>query len=157
MSQSSKSRYFLVELLVNCLLFAVASAICIAIFAHGNLTGKKSAALSMAVAEAQNVAESVKAAEGDLQVLGTLLDAEGEGGVYTLRYDADWLRLPAGADSPDGPDSRDGAEAVYELRAVIDIDEKNMLQADISVTNKEEIIYTLCVLRFLGAKSGGII
>jgi hypothetical protein len=63
MNQSSKSRYFLVELLTNCLLFAVAAAICIAIFAHGNMTGKKSAALSMAVAEAQNVAESVKAAE----------------------------------------------------------------------------------------------
>jgi hypothetical protein len=60
MNQSSKSRYFLVELLTNCLLFAVAAAICIAIFAHGNMTGKKSAALSMAVAEAQNVAESVK-------------------------------------------------------------------------------------------------
>ena len=59
MNQSSKSRYFLVELLTNCLLFAVAAAICIAIFAHGNMTGKKSAALSMAVAEAQNVAESV--------------------------------------------------------------------------------------------------
>jgi len=41
MNQSSKSRYFLVELLTNCLLFAVAAAICIAIFAHGNMTGKR--------------------------------------------------------------------------------------------------------------------
>ncbi|HHT24372.1 MAG TPA: hypothetical protein GXZ76_02480 [Clostridiaceae bacterium] len=143
MNQSSKSRYFLVELLVNCLLFAVAAAICIAIFAHGNMTGKKSAALSMAVAEAQNVAESVKAAGGDLQVLDTLLDTGEEEGVYILRYDTDWRRLP------------DGADPVYELRTVIDIDEKNMLQADISVTDKEGIIYTLRVLRYLGAKSGG--
>lgn len=145
MNQSSKSRYFLVELLTNCLLFAVAAAICIAIFAHGNMTGKKSAALSMAVAEAQNVAESVKAAEGDLKALTALLDAEERGGVYTLRYDADWRRLP------------DGADAVYELRAVVDIDENNMLQADISVTDREGMIYTLRVLRYLGARSGGII
>lgn len=142
MNQSSKSRYFLVELLVNCLLFAIAAAICIAIFAHGNITGKKSTALSMAVAEAQNVAESVKAAEGDLQTLDTLLDTGEKGGVYTLRYDADWQRLPAGAD------------AVYELRAVIAVDDKNMLQADISVTDGAETIYTLRVLRYLGAKNG---
>ena len=43
------------------------------------MTGKKSAALSMAVAEAQNVAESVKAAEGDLKALTALLDAEERG------------------------------------------------------------------------------
>lgn len=142
MKQSSRSRYFLVELLVNCLLFAVAAAICLAIFAHGNMTGKKSAALSMAVAEAQNVAESVKAAEGDLQALGSLLDAGEERGVYTLLYDADWQRLP------------DDADAVYELQAFVAIDEKNMLQAEISVTDKDGIIYTLRVLRYLGAKSG---
>lgn len=152
MNQSSKSRYFLVELLVNCLLFAVAAAICIAIFAHGNMTEKKSTALSMAIAESQNVAESVKAAEGDLQMLGTLLDAGEESGVYILRYDEDWQRFPDGADGSDDPDD---AGAVYELRAVIDIDENNMLQADISVTDKKEIIYTLRVLRYLGAKSGG--
>jgi len=76
-------------------------------------------------------------------VLGTLLDAGEEGGVYTLRYDADWQRL------------HDNVDAVYELRAVIDIDEKNMLQADISVTDKEGMIYTLHMLRYLSAKSGG--
>ncbi|MGI6091320.1 MAG: hypothetical protein ACOYEL_08060 [Saccharofermentanales bacterium] len=146
MNHSSKSRYFLVELLVNCLLFAIAAAICIAIFAHGNITGKKSTALSMAVAEAQNVAESVKAAEGDLQTLDTLLDTGEKGGVYTLRYDADWQRLPAGTNADE--------DAVYELRAVIAVDEKNMLQADISVTDGAEMIYTLRVLRYLGAKNG---
>ena len=145
MNQSSKSRFFLEELLVNCLLIALAAAICVSILAHGNMTGKRSAALSMAVAEAQNVAESVKAAKGDLQALGTLLDVGEAEGVYILRYDADWQRLP------------DSANAVYELRAVIDIDEKNMLQAEISVTDKEGMIYTLRVLRYLGAKSGGSI
>lgn len=142
MNQSSKSRSFLVELLVNCLLFAVAAAICIAIFSHGNVTGKKSAALSMAVAEAQNMAESVKASGGDLQALSTLLDTREEGGAYTLRYDAGWRRLP------------DGADAVYELRAVIDVDGQNMLQADISVADKEGMIYILRVLRYLGARNG---
>ena len=91
--QSSKSRYFLVELLVNCLLFAVSAAVCVAILVHANMAGKKSATLSMAVSEAQNVAESVKASGGDLRVLGSLLDTEEEGGVYILLYDANWQRL----------------------------------------------------------------
>lgn len=41
MNQSSKSRYFLVELLVNCLLFAVSAAVCVAILVHANMAGKK--------------------------------------------------------------------------------------------------------------------
>ena len=142
MNQSSKSHYFLVELLVNCLLFAVAAAICIAIFAHGNMTGKKSAALSMLLRRRKTWRRVLRLLRETCRCL-PLLDAGEEGGVYTLRYDADWQRL------------HDNVDAVYELRAVIDIDEKNMLQADISVTDKEGMIYTLHMLRYLSAKSGG--
>ena len=142
MNQSSKSRYFLVELLVNCLLFAVSAAVCVAVLANANMAGKKSATLSMAVSEAQNVAESVKASGGDLQVLGSLLDTEEEGGVYILLYDADWQRL------------FDDSDAVYELRVVVNIDDENMLQSDISVTDEKGIIYTLRVLRYLDVARG---
>lgn len=142
MNQSSKSRYFLIELLVNCLLFAVSAAVCVAVLANANMAGKKSATLSMAVSEAQNVAESVKASGGDLQVLGSLLDTEEEGGVYILLYDADWQRL------------FDDSDAVYELRVVVNIDDENMLQSDISVTDEKGIIYTLRVLRYLDVARG---
>lgn len=142
MNQSSKSRYFLVELLVNCLLFAVSAAVCVAILVHANMAGKKSATLSMAVSEAQNVAESVKASGGDLQVLGSLLDTEEEGGVYILLYDANWQRL------------FDDSDAVYELRVVVNIDNENMLQSDISVTDEKDVIYTLRILRYLDAERG---
>ncbi|HHW95098.1 MAG TPA: hypothetical protein GX736_04125 [Mogibacterium sp.] len=142
MNQSSKSRYFLVELLICCLLFAVSATICVAILAHANTTGKKSATLSMAVSEAQNVAESVKAAEGDLKMLGSLLDTKDEAGVYTILYDADWHRLS------------DGSDAVYELQAVVHIDDEKMLQSDISVRDGKSIIYSLRVLRYLGAERG---
>ncbi|NLL91156.1 MAG: hypothetical protein GX222_01905 [Ruminococcaceae bacterium] len=141
MNESSKSRYFLAELLMNCLLFAVSAAVCVAVLAHANIAGKKSAALSMAVSEAQNVAESVKASKGEPQLLGTLLDTKESDGVYTLLYDENWQRL------------FDGSDAVYELRAVVNIDD-NMLQSDISVADGEGAIYTLRVLRYLGAEKG---
>lgn len=142
MNPSSKSRYFLAELLMNCLLFAVSAAICVAILAQANTAGKKSTARSMAVSEAQNVAESVKASGGDPQLLGSLLDAEEADGVYILLYDADWQRL------------FDDSDAVYELRAAVHVDDKQMLRSDISVADGKGTIYALRVLRYLGAEKG---
>ena len=141
MNESSKTRYFLAELLMNFLLFAVSAAVCVAVLAHANTAGKKSASLSMAVSEAQNAAESVKVSKGDMQLLGSLLDAKEADGAYTLLYDENWQRL------------FDDSDAVYELRAVVHIDD-NMLQSDISVADKDGMIYTLRVLRYLGAEKG---
>lgn len=143
-SSSSKSRYFLVELIVNCLFFAMAAAICLNVFVRGHVESQKNEALSMAVIKAQNAAESVKASEGSMARMERLLDAAQEDGVFVLYYDGDWQR------------TYEEGQSEYVLQVAAKTDGQAMLHAEILVSDDAGTIYTLSVARYIGAGGGEI-
>lgn len=89
-SAHSKSGLFLFELIFAILFFALASAVCVRLFAEAHLTSLHSRDLSHALTEAQSAAECFKASPGDLQRLADLLGAHREGETLVLDYDRDW-------------------------------------------------------------------
>ena len=92
----------LTELLIAVMFFSLASAICLRLFVAAHQSSVHSAELSRAVIEAQNIAETFKAANGDLartaELLGAKLSEPGSSDSIRLNFNADWERdidLPA--------------------------------------------------------------
>ncbi len=129
----SKSRYFLLELIINCLFFAIAAAICLNLFTYGFIQSRESRELSMASLEAQSVSEAFKAGGGDIQLLETLLESDSNADSFVLHYNQDWHRV-----SPD-------EEAPYSLTMHIDYEENGLQRAAISVDSQTRHIYALSV------------
>ena len=71
----NKTSLMLMELLVMVLVFALASAICLRVFARSHELSAQTAAQDRAVLAAQNAAETVKAC-GDLEEAAQLLPQE---------------------------------------------------------------------------------
>jgi Tfp pilus assembly protein PilE len=91
---SSSSRAFFLELVLNLVIFAFCAAVCLQVFAQAKLASDRSAALSHLSIEAQTVAENFKAANGDLAKLADALGAtEVDGQALWLYYDADFERV----------------------------------------------------------------
>lgn len=100
----SKSSLFLLELAVAIVFFALASVICIQLFVKSHTLSRESSEMSMAVVQAQSVAEAYKAAQGDSEKLSRLLNTSiySENGVYSceLYFNSEWERV----DNPDNAD-----------------------------------------------------
>ncbi len=141
-TQSSQSRHFLVELIVNCLFFFIMAAVCISIFANGHIISNESNMLSMAVLSAQNAAESFKASEGNAEDLAQMLEINSSENL-TVHYDENWLET-------------DIQNAVYSTVIVINPSQNNMQSANICVKNGDVIIYEIGVMRFLENAKGGV-
>ncbi len=88
----AKSGLFLFELIFAILFFALASAVCVRLFAEAHLTSLHSRDLSQALTEAQSAAECFKASPDDLRQLASLLGARQEGDTLVLDYGHDWSR-----------------------------------------------------------------
>ena len=84
MRRLTKSRLFFLELLVNILFFCVCASICVMVFSRAYTVNAESSLLSDAVQSTQKVAESYKAAHGDLAEVEEIL-AEGDAIVH--RFD----------------------------------------------------------------------
>lgn len=127
----SRSSLFLLELIVVLLLFALASTVCVRLFAQAKLTSRQSADTTMAVLQAQQAAERLKAGGEDA------LAAQGavcEGGRWTLGFDAAWQ--PVG----------DAAQAVYQLRVTPE-PLKGATRYALELTRGGEPLYQLSVVR----------
>ncbi len=135
MNAQSKTRYFLIEIIICCFVFAIAAAICLNLFVVGYLENRDSRALSMATMEAQNVAEIVKASKGDSAIIERLLEAGGVDGTFTLGFDEDWQRV-----TPE--------ESMYTLVAKT-YSEGLYFVADITVAD-DATIFELKATRYLG-------
>ncbi|MCE5234467.1 MAG: hypothetical protein LLF87_00245 [Eubacteriales bacterium] len=80
---------FLTELLISILVLAAAAALCAGLFADARALRQKSAALTKAVALAENAAEAFKGRNGELAKLLSLPEGEtARIGAYSLGYDA---------------------------------------------------------------------
>ena len=86
----------LTELLIAVMFFSLASAICLRLFVAAHQSSERSAELSRAVIEAQNMAETFKAANGNIGRTAELLGIEpsyiNSSGHLYLTFDANWDR-----------------------------------------------------------------
>ncbi len=138
MSEShSKTRYFLFELIINCLFFAISAAICLNLFTYGFIQNQESRELSMATLEAQSVVETVKAGAGDIYTIAEFLQSEAVEDEFHLYYDRDWQRVAA-------PN-----EALYTLTVKLALEDNGLQSIDISVDSLTRNIYMLTARQYL--------
>lgn len=89
---SSKSGLFLMELIIAIAFFAVASAICIQLFAKAHMLSARSGDINSAVAAAQSAAECFKSTNAFVEEMVSLLDAEAVGDAIVVTYGDDWIK-----------------------------------------------------------------
>lgn len=134
--RSSKSGLFLMELMIAITFFAVASAVCIQMFAKAHTLSRSSSELSMAVAVAQTGAESFKAAPHEARSL-----AELAGAVEEEYYDKSWQPLAA------------GSAWAYKTVLAYSVQEGKLLTADIRVYaargGAEELLFEIPAKKYV--------
>ena len=89
----SKSGLFLMELIIAICFFAVASAICIQLFAHAHNLSQRSKGIQMAVINAQSVAEGFRGLHGDVDSLANLWNVQANDGRFVAWFDDDWAKI----------------------------------------------------------------
>ena len=86
----NKAPLALMEQLIMLLIFALAAALCLQIFALSGKISRRCEAMGHAVTTVQNVAETMKAYQGDLSQHFSLLTDSEENSPARISYDADW-------------------------------------------------------------------
>jgi len=96
----SKSPLALMEQLVMVLVFALAAALCLQVFAFSDQTSERNETIDRAVMECQNVAETLKAAGGDMAHAQRAVEEQMGGsmsqGLLQICYDENWGVIPEG-------------------------------------------------------------
>ncbi len=134
-TENNRSKYFLIELTVNCLFFTIAAAVCIGLFIYGTVLSKQSTDLSHSALISQTIAETFKASDGDIEKFKTLTNSELSNDTLYLYYDISWQRTET------------AVEQGYIVKTVVTHD-NNMSYADIEVIAEIGVIYMLSVANF---------
>ncbi len=136
MRGSSKSGLFLMELIIAIAFFAVASAICIQLFAKAHILSAESSSLHMAVSTAQSAAACFKSTDGSSQDMARLLSATVQGDTLTAGYDAD------------GKPAEDGQfQLTVQLDTAISPATATIVVTD---TTRSTVLYQLVATKYLG-------
>ncbi len=137
---NKKTAYFLIELIINCLFFVIAAAICVNLFVSGHLDSTRSNELSVAMTEASNAAEVVKAFDGDSEKIAECLGgASIQDDLVEIYYDEFWQVV------------EDESLQKYILSISMDNSEE-MVNATIIVQSDDRVFFELLeVKHFLGA------
>ncbi len=129
---NSKSSLFLIELIIAVLFFALASTVCIQMFALGHTINVSNSEKEHAIMLAQSLAESYEAADGDVNAMAGLFDeAIIAGDDIYMYFDDEW-------------NSASEEAAVYEV-SLTSAEDGRFSNAEIAATNltDDEEIYTL--------------
>ena len=86
----NKAPLALMEQLVMILVFALAAALCLRLFALSDALSSSGAVRDQAVIAVQNAAETLKMSGGSFDKLSELAGGAVEDGVWRLDYDAQW-------------------------------------------------------------------
>lgn len=144
----SRSSLFLMEMIVAILFFSLASAVFIQLFAKSHTLSKQTVNQNHAVIQAQNLAESYLALEGDFEQIVTLFDAtDADVSPYCLKlyFDTEWVPTAASA-------------ALYQAELLCYPDDgTGLITADITVTelgSSANEIYSLHVAHHIAERRG---
>ena len=146
----SRSSLFLMELLISLLFFSLASAVCIRLFAKSHLISRDTINQNNAIVQAQNLAETWLATEGNMQEINRLL----EQGVFSedglgirLLFDEYWSPLSDNAEAE--------SSYVAELLSSASASEDGLLHATVSVyENQGNVIYSLELAHHVSERRG---
>ncbi len=140
--RSNKTRYFLAELVLNCLFFALSAAICVNLFVAGHVESRENSDISMAAIKAQSAAEAFKASSGDEDIYSEIMGSVSDGINHICYYDNEWKLT-------------DEENFSYALYMTSGVDERGLLTATISVTDTTDSIYELNISKYLGGGGSG--
>lgn len=146
----SRSSLFLMELLISLLFFSLASAVCIRLFAKSHLISQDTINQNNAIVQAQNLAETWLATEGNMQDLNRLLEqgVPSEDGLRIwLLFDEDWAPLSDNSEAE--------SSYVAELLSSASASEDGLLHATVSVyENQGNVIYSLELAHHVSERRG---
>ncbi len=134
--KSSKTKLFLIELIVVIFLFAVSSVVCVNLFASARLMSINSSDMTNAMLRAQSAAEMIRRPDGDPRAAAVDNAVPGIGG-YTVYYDENWAGLPG------------EAQSAYQMTVTFTEDER-LLKADIAVKKRGDELYRINTAHYLG-------
>ena len=121
--QNSRSGLFLMEMIIVILFFSICAAICVNVFAKARVTADGARALNSAASRAANVAETYKAADGDIERAAQLLQSASGSDLESAEAVAE-------------PDGSGSLTAVYEDMTII-LSENSSGAADIKAYSSE--------------------
>lgn len=90
MKRLSRTRLFLLEMLVNLLVFCVGAAICLLALSRAYSLSADSRVATQAQRITENAAMAFRSADGDLSALPNLLSGRCEDDTFTAWYSQDW-------------------------------------------------------------------
>ena len=141
MKRLSRTRLFLLEMMVNLLIFCVCAAICLMTFSHAYSLSAESRAAEQAQRLTENAAAAFRASGGDLTALPGLLSGRCEGDSFTAWY------------SQDGQPVRE-SRGIYRLTVRRRALDHHVLEAHIAVWPPEgDAIVRLTVKQYTGTQS----
>ena len=93
----SRAPPVMMEQLVMVLVFALAAAVCVRIFALSDRLSLENETRDRAVTAVQNAAETLKACQGDYGAASNLLGGTWDGTTWSISYDSGWSPLAEAA------------------------------------------------------------
>ncbi len=134
--KSSKTKLFLIELIVVIFFFAISSVVCINLFARARLMSLSSSETTNAMLRAQAAAETIRGTNGDPRSSSGFSGAVANANGYTLYYDENWAGV-AGA-----------AEAAYRMNVTFAGSER-LVKATITVQKGDAELLKINTARYL--------
>lgn len=142
----SRSSLFLMEMIIAILFFSLASAVCIQLFAKSHTLSRQTVNQNQAVIQAQNLAESYLALEGDFEQMAALFDtadADNETATLQLYFDTNWNPVSV-------------SDALYATEMFCHpVNENGLITADITVsefTSPATEIYSLHIVHHIAER-----
>lgn len=143
MKHLSRTRLFLLEMLVNLLVFCVGAAICLMTLSRAYSLSAGSRVNAQVQQVVQNVAMAFRAANGDPQDLPGMLSGRIEDGDFIAWYNQDWRPVAQ-------------ADGIYALRLSVSPLENHVVEAEITVApvSGGAAVAELSVRQYTGSAAG---
>lgn len=124
----------LMEMIIAVCFFILCAGVCVRVFAKAESMSRIADETSYSIMMSQNIAEAVKA-EGEAGLTETLGAIAVEDGHFRMEWSVE-----------------DGQTYQADIRTS---EADDMLQADIAISKKEQVLYELSVSKYLGMLPGG--
>ncbi len=134
-TKGSKTKLFLLEMVIILLFFAFAGAVCMNLFAKAKMISEQSTDLTQAMLQAQAAAEAVKTTGGDERELEKLIGGAPDEAGLIVYYDREWNPV------------KEKANSVYAMKIELGR-EAGTLDSSISVDKAGAMIYDLNVSQY---------
>ncbi len=139
-----KGNFFLVELVVNCLIFTICAAVCLTLFVVGFNESDESRELSMATLTAQSIAETIKACDGDENKISNYIITTPSENLNYIYYNEDWQEVKTKEES--------------KFYATFSLSENNgLVISTIEIIDTDDTsIYSLEVAKYVSGDRGAV-